>query len=509
MSAGDDGRVHGKRVALETAKHQVQKRRHILGLDAAPFVGSVTRAVPERPNKAETMTPYGNQSVNWRSTAMTTTSAPTQCQVKKRWEHDTRTVGLEEMLEVAKSEETAAVAYSREASAECQQMAEKSKALALCSTEALKERLNEIRAVRRRMEEEMRGARSAIAGSAYELQRTQKWLHRARRRPKDEILTDEDMHVMAEHTEYLRSKLALRPDALEGVRSKVKAEAYTSAKGRQLSVLFSRFDKDDTGSLDEHEFRCALRRTLKIPQATISDEEVSLLFQSIDEDNSGTLEVKEIVAFLNSDCSVHELQERERMYTELISQLKEGFASLQADLRAKMSAYMIDDACAKLTPAKTTQRGGPSIVRKATDRGVAAHGNVLDDAVVERIRSRVKAASYKNLAGQNVASLYHKIDRDGNGVLSVDEVRDAMRRLLKIPPSVVSDGEIATLVGMMGPDESRGTATVTLSAFLSFIGAEKVRAKTPVPARKEGAPQQDADSDDSQSRTESRLSSKT
>lgn len=93
----------------------------------------------------------------------------------------------------------------------------------------------------------------------------------------------------------------MKASALENVRSRIKAAAYTGHQGRQLDVVFGRFDKDGSGHLGAEEVRTALRRTLRIPQALISDDDINSLCAMLDADNSGNISVSEIVAFVGSE----------------------------------------------------------------------------------------------------------------------------------------------------------------------------------------------------------------
>merc|ERR1712050_288785 len=88
---------------------------------------------------------------------------------------------------------------------------------------------------------------------------------------------------------------------VETLRSKIKAAAYTGHVGRQLDVVFSRFDKDGSGQLDDEEVRKTLRRTLRIPASILSDEAIYSFCAMLDNDDSGTVSVSEIVSFVGPE----------------------------------------------------------------------------------------------------------------------------------------------------------------------------------------------------------------
>merc|ERR1712135_276016 len=115
--------------------------------------------------------------------------------------------------------------------------------------------------------------------------------------------------------------------------------------GRNLLVLFSRFDRDGSGVLEEHEFKSALRRTLRVTEAAVSDAEIATLFDMLDADSSGAIDINEMVDFLQ--------------------QLKASVVSMTEDLRCKTAAWLVDDACSKLTLDKVVEQ--PVLQRNTND----------------------------------------------------------------------------------------------------------------------------------------------
>merc|ERR1719198_1161462 len=72
--------------------------------------------------------------------------------------------------------------------------------------------------------------------------------------------------------------------ALDGLRTQIKKASYTGVFGRQLDVVFGRFDRDGSGELNDDEVRQALRRVLKIPPAILSDAQIVDLCATLDTD---------------------------------------------------------------------------------------------------------------------------------------------------------------------------------------------------------------------------------
>merc|ERR1740138_712560 len=140
---------------------------------------------------------------------------------------------------------------------------------------------------------------------------------------KDHKMAPEKVDEDFDYTAIL-SRSQLDAETLNGLRNKIKGAAYTGQSGRQLDVLFGRFDRDGSGQLDEDEVRAALRRTLKIPPSVITDPEISALCNTLDADQSGSVSIAEIVGFLNADVDVKALEGEFQRKKDLVEQLKEA-----------------------------------------------------------------------------------------------------------------------------------------------------------------------------------------
>jgi len=96
----------------------------------------------------------------------------------------------------------------------------------------------------------------------------------------------------------------LDPDVIVKIREKMKCAAYTGHLGRELDVLFGRFDKDHSGQLEDEEVRLALRRSLRIRPLEVSDAQIWSLCSLLDSDNSGSVSIRELVDFIGPDTQV-------------------------------------------------------------------------------------------------------------------------------------------------------------------------------------------------------------
>ena len=85
-----------------------------------------------------------------------------------------------------------------------------------------------------------------------------------------------------------------------------KSLSYTKT-GQDPAKLFSRFDKDKNGLIDELEFRNAVRKGGQITASMMPDSSVLQLFHAVDTDGSGGVTVDELESFLwgtNADVAL-------------------------------------------------------------------------------------------------------------------------------------------------------------------------------------------------------------
>lgn len=240
----------------------------------------------------------------------------------------------------------------------------------------------------------------------------------------------------------------LQLDAIERLRAKLKSAAYTGAEGVSFDVIFGRFDRDGSGELDVEEVRLAVRRSLKIPKEVITDEDIVSLCRLLDVDNSGAVAIHELVEFASAERT------NKAMHDRLMGQFgveKTGGASFHLDCFANVRAGQ-----------RTSSNLSSDISRTSANTKTPLSPDVLD-----KVRSRIKAASYAGHLGSEVKALFNRFDADGSGVLEPEEVRMALRSALRIPPSVISDEEIFKLCKLIDHDQS---GHVSISEIIDFLG---------------------------------------
>jgi len=98
-----------------------------------------------------------------------------------------------------------------------------------------------------------------------------------------------------------RRRKPLEPRMVDKVRAKL--QRATSQK--DVLEIFTKFDKDSSGQLEDSEFRRAVRESLGIAKYSISDAEISSLCGMLDADGSGSVSIAEIAEFIDSGPQVN------------------------------------------------------------------------------------------------------------------------------------------------------------------------------------------------------------
>jgi Ca2+-binding EF-hand superfamily protein len=231
----------------------------------------------------------------------------------------------------------------------------------------------------------------------------------------------------------------LTTEVLEVLKEKVRAAAYTGVNGCELDVVFRRFDKDGSGQLDEAELRMALRRVLRVPPSIISDAQISSLVAKFDTAGDGLVSVPDLISFLGSEGNV-----------------------------SKRSGKSLHGALLEMGAADPGSVKDPS-PRKGKWQLAAArpYRPPISAAALDNLRTQIKKASYTGVFGRQLDVVFGRFDKDGSGQLDDDEVRQALRRVLKITPAAMSDGQIIDLCAALDRDSS---GAVSIQELVNFVG---------------------------------------
>eukprot|EP00929_Paragymnodinium_shiwhaense_P106675 TRINITY_DN72272_c0_g1_i1.p1 TRINITY_DN72272_c0_g1~~TRINITY_DN72272_c0_g1_i1.p1 ORF type:complete len:1550 (+),score=403.30 TRINITY_DN72272_c0_g1_i1:123-4772(+) len=243
-------------------------------------------------------------------------------------------------------------------------------------------------------------------------------------------------------------------DGLAKVRSRCKAsfERYIRSAGlKGLSQFFEQMDTDGSGTLDYQEARTFIRHLLKIPVAVVSEIELTDVLLAVDKDGNGELSLEELAEFASVD--------------------------LPPDFRQQLSGTGVSTGRAEGGDARSS--GGATAQAAARKK----HIKPLPDDVLQKVRKRMQGAAVtatSYVEGEDILrimSLIRKVDKDGSGCLTEDEMRAAIRKILKISPQEMPDDMIASLCVTLDKDDSGTLDVIELLHFLAPDASEESKKK--------------------------------
>jgi len=246
-----------------------------------------------------------------------------------------------------------------------------------------------------------------------------------------------------------RRQKPLELEVLDKIRSKIKSASYTGSGGKQLDTILTRFDSDHSGELEPDEVRRAVRRTLRITEESISDAEILSWCAMLDANHSGTVSIQEIVDFVGFEPEVSKRTGK--------SLLRSSFGDSTSSLDG-------------MRPTTAASQGSRSSRMKQASQPVE-----LDEDTLQKIRSKLKAASYTSPGGKNLREVFDRLDVNHSGSLETEEVRKAMRKTLHIPDTLISETEVTTFCEMLDADKS---GNVSIDELVAFVDGEKLSRKT-------------------------------
>jgi len=88
--------------------------------------------------------------------------------------------------------------------------------------------------------------------------------------------------------------------------------------------------------------------------------------------------------------------------------------------------------------------------------------NPISRRFAPRPSSQIKATLY----GTSVRDFFIRCDKDGNGTLDEGEIKVVVRKILKIPPSAISDRAISKLFKLLDDD---GSGDVEIDEIVDFV----------------------------------------
>ena len=165
------------------------------------------------------------------------------------------------------------------------------------------------------------------------------------------------------------------------------------------------------------EFRVAMRKIVKIPPLTVPDKDLHLIFRQILKDEEQ-----------QDWCS-------SKHFTDFMGKERDG-----AGADVSMESYK--------------------------DDWVYEDEDAAKDRLIKTFKHKVLQASYKSPAGIDLNMLFHAIDKDSSGTITMEELMDAVRRLMKISETTISKAELKTIFQYIDYDKS---GQIDISEFTKFL----------------------------------------
>ena len=95
----------------------------------------------------------------------------------------------------------------------------------------------------------------------------------------------------------------------------------------------------------------------------------------------------------------------------------------------------------------------------------------IDPATAKKVQAKLAAA----LLGQDAAALFRKYDKSGDGDLDAAELKNMIRRDLKISPADLPDDDVDKLIKALDDD---GGGSLSIDELLDFVEVTQLLATT-------------------------------
>lgn len=176
----------------------------------------------------------------------------------------------------------------------------------------------------------------------------------------------------------------------------------------------------------------------------------------------------------DSQILLQEIQEQAQSASQTTcARMKEQITET-FNLRGKIESEMeqtratISQAEAHLTKTEKLLKISLAMPERNLDLGGDGKNEELSAkrGVLAELRAKIKSAAYTGPGGRNWEVTFSRFDKDHSGELDEDEVRMAIRKACKIPPSVITDVDISALCELLDEDASGRISVAELVDFL-------------------------------------------
>ncbi len=239
--------------------------------------------------------------------------------------------------------------------------------------------------------------------------------------------------------------------------------AAFSLGGNRWADLLLRHDKRGLGRVAARDFHSLVRRTLKLKATEISDRQIATIFRALAAGAEADGEY-EVTDSLGRGIFISDLEDFIRSpYSKFRpfvspSANKVELSEVAPPLLSTTMAMVMTAAAAPLTAERRQKINEmPHWVRAKTRRAIPKEEM---DAI--RYKCFGEATSF---GGRDYAAFFQHLDKNHDGVLQPDEFHSMFRRVLRLSPGAVSDGDIAAVFHSL--DGGR-TGAVHLADLVEF-----------------------------------------
>jgi len=197
----------------------------------------------------------------------------------------------------------------------------------------------------------------------------------------------------------------LRPKHIEQIRQKMKAKAYDSS-GLNFDKLYKFYDRNNDGTMDFSEFANAVRKDGEISKTEVADEQLRTLFDQLDKDGGGEISFKD----------------------EFLPWLLEGHEEKSQSRRERSKSHISHFHVLRVQASK--------------DENIR---------FFDMVRRKVNASSY-GTEHRSYETVFKKFDKDGNGLIDLDEFNSVLRVTSRMAPSELPRSKVKAIFRQIDAD---------------------------------------------------------
>ena len=253
--------------------------------------------------------------------------------------------------------------------------------------------------------------------------------------------------------------------------------AAVSLGGPDWSVLMGRLRKGNPLEVSMEAMREAVRSELGVTQAVLPDKALESVMRGLEGSSEDRVSMRGVERFLREkqvlrtidgqlEAAVLQLGGTE--ISELLEGVREewsskpmGLTDVKGMLRdAGLAADVVTDEAIELMFEYVDREGRGQIELRALEA-------VLTEQRTVRGMYRQLESAAMAIGGPDWTELFGRLDKDSSGVLSLEELRGAVRGLFRLPESVVPDGMVEAFFRAVDRDGSGGIVLEELVRFMS------------------------------------------